>query len=205
MNHAVLTDPTHLHTVQLGQVTFSARRTVDGGYTFHVWNGPSRHNATSWTYSDARLAAARYNVIAQMSATGATAAQIADTLNSDAAHALSQVADLLRDAHERADATDCHSLARDLNQLVAEVETDAERARLDALAARINTTINQAHGQCHADQHDDQPAPVRTLADLRAQFAATHPQPADSKPRRSTRRSPAAAYDKSRARTEANR
>lgn len=198
-----LTSPDTLRPVQIAGVTFTAQRTIEGGITITVWCGPSRHNSTSWSYLDSTLARARWNTIAHLAVTGMSAAQVAETLNSDAAHALNAVADLLRDAHERATANSCHSLARAVTTALDEVETDAEKAKLDKLAADVARTVEQAHGQCAADRAE--PARVRTLAEMRAGFTATHPQPTADPPTRRRRRrrvSPALAYDTAKARAD---
>lgn len=217
-----LTSPDTLHTVQIGAVTFTAQRTVDAGVTVTVWNGPSRHNTATWSYTDPTLGRARWQTIAHLAATGLTATQIADTLNSDAGHALAQVRDLLDDAHAEA-VNSCHSLARAVTAALDEVETDADRAQLDKLAADVARTVEQSHGQCAADEpevdeaaliafadtvanattglRDDQrPA---TLAQLAAAYRATHPAvPTLAEARRRRARRASLAYDTAKARAD---
>lgn len=194
-----LTAPDVLHTAKIGAVTFSAQLAVDG-VTITVWNGPSRHNATSWSYTDPKLARARWQTIAHLAATGATASQVADTIGADQTHALNAVRALLDDALERAtsDSAVAGSLPRALQDLVDETASDTERAELDALAARH--PANAAHGQCAADNTDaDRPT---SLAEMRTAFRTTHPQVptlAEARQRRARRAS--LAYTASQART----
>lgn len=175
MNSTTLTSPGTLHTATIGGVTFSAQAAVGGGATIHVWCGPSRHNAVSYSYTDVRLASARLGTIAHLAATGLTATQITDQLGANPAHALAQVRALLDDAMRHASADPSREATQLVAALQAEkeaIEPEAETARLAALAANINAHLDAVHGACRADEQGDESEADTDDADLIA-FAKT--------------------------------
>jgi hypothetical protein len=158
MHATKLADPDQINTVEVGQVTISAQRTTDGGTTIHLWRGPSRHNALTLSYRNPKLGEHVRNVIAQMAATGATAAQIAATLGADAEYALDQVRRILDDALAVAtgdDSTVSGMLVAALQEAKADTESAAVRAAAGALAADISTHLRDTYGRCGADEPDD--------------------------------------------------
>jgi hypothetical protein len=178
---STLTGPGQLHRARIAGVDVTAQLTIEGGVTITVWPTTSRHDAVAFSHVDRKLAAHRYQVIAQLAATGSTAQQIADTLGSDRRRALAEVAGILDDALAAAcddDSTASASAIRNLQSAKESLESDVDKARRQAIADRVNRRVEEAYaptygGQC--DEEDEPLAPVvylRTVDQIRAARAA---------------------------------
>lgn len=168
-----LTEPGHSHTATFGRVSVSAQLAVGGGVTLTVWDGPNRHDAITFSYKDAVLARRRYAEIAQLAVTGSTPADI-DRLIHGRGNAAIAAADRILTEALAAIAADPSPAAGTLTAAIADarhgLETDAQRAEADRLAANVNAHLDDVHGVCRADE-DDLP-PARSLAEFRDRHAA---------------------------------
>jgi hypothetical protein len=172
MTHAVLTSPDQLHTARIGSIALSARRTVDGGVTITAQTGPDRYDAVTWSYTDDKLATARYNAVAQLATTGLTAQEIDAHINGGGNHAILTVREIFNEA--LAHTNPGSRIERAVQAELAATDTAAEKAADEALVADINAHLDRVHGVCKADEQDEQPP--ATLATLAAAYASTHPR-----------------------------
>ena len=169
-------------TTAYGRIHLQAQLTVEGGVTLTVWQGPSRHDAVTFSYLDPRAARRAYATIRQLAVAGSSAEQIAQAMGSDREHALGQVRQILDDALATATADDSTAsapLMAALQATKADTESAEETARLDRLAADINDHLRNVYGACLADTDEDtEPrAEVRTLEQIRAERAARAAHP----------------------------
>lgn len=160
-----LTAPGDLVAITIGAVQISAQLAVGQGVTITVWQGPSRHDAVAFSYTDRALARRRYAQIRQLAASGLTAEQIDAHINGPGNAAVAAVRDLLAEATEQAAADPAPAAGRLTSALAAErtrLDTVAETARLDALAARINADLDGCTPTL----------PARSFAEIRDRHAA---------------------------------
>lgn len=150
-----LTTPGDLHTIAVGQIRLTAQLTVDGGVTITCWQGPSRHDAVTYEYADKVLGRRVYAAIHQMAATGLTAREIADRMNSNRNHALGQVRQILEDAEGEASGRDRIRLADAITAEIQALKTDAEKAADEELVEDMRRHLGL--GDCAADDEDEDP------------------------------------------------
>lgn len=140
MSHAVLASPGELHAATFGQISIGSQLSVDGAVTLTVWVGPSRHNAVSFTYTDLDHGRATYARLRQMGRDGATPDQAAQAITAERADLLNTVRQVVADASASLAADPSPAAGRlgvQLGDAAEVLETDTERAGLDALAADI--------------------------------------------------------------------
>jgi len=100
MSIAVSSDPTTQVARTYGNLTITAQRTIDGGYSLNVYAATSGHRYDNLAYSSPDWAAfmARINHIRNLAAQGLTGDQIADRINQPARQAVDDAEQIVTNA-----------------------------------------------------------------------------------------------------------
>lgn len=134
-----------ISTITYGSIDLSSQLTTDGGVTITIHHTADRHQDWSRSYTDLNLGRARYREIANLALAGMSGTDIITRIN------LTERAVFHAAGNSIADTNALNAITERL----ADLETPAERAESDAIAARLNADLdNRAHRNAAARAAD---------------------------------------------------